>query len=183
MAKSTYSHEDFFGDIHHFDEKGHEIGVSRRNFLGGYTDYDAKGKVTGHTEESIFGDELTHYDTKGHVIGRSQEQLFGDYTEYDANGHISGTRHRSVLDADYRRLESSNSVYRRSFDPPPFLDPLSDMSDENDPAHASSAIPAYRSKPSNTARDSGRQEGGSLLSYSLMSVLFMCFVLFLATHC
>ena len=133
MAKKSYSREDLFGDIHHYDEKGHEIGVSRRGFLGGYTNYDAKGKVIGRSQDDIFGD-MTHYDTKGHVIGRSREGFLGDYTNYDARGHVTGSTHRSVWDANPDRLKTTGSVYRRSWDPPRIMDATSPASDSPAPA-------------------------------------------------
>ena len=176
MAKKTYSREDLFGDIHHYDEKGRETGVSRRGVLGGYTDYDAKGKVTGRTEEDLLGGGLTHYDKKGRVTGRSREQLFGDYAEYDAKGAPTGTRRRSVLDADARRLETTGSVYRRSIDPPPFLDEAPAQSETK-------AGTQPRPTPSDAPGGSGEQKGGSVFAYILASAAVMLFVLFLASHC
>ena len=178
MAKKTYSREDLFGDIHHYDEKGRKTGVSRRGVLGGYTDYDAKGKVTGRTEEDLLGGGLTHYDKKGRVTGRSREQLFGDYAEYDAKGAPTGTRRRSVLDADPRRLETTGSVYRRSIDPPPFLDDSPAQSETNAPAD-----PLRRPEPSDAPGGSGERKGGSVFAYILASAAVMFFVLFLAAHC
>ena len=124
MAKKTYSREDLFGDIHHYDEKGRETGVSRRGVLGGYTDYDAKGKFTG-------------------------------------------TRRRSVLDADPRRLETTGSVYRRSFDPPRLFD------DPGDPEGRGKADAPKSDTP---------HTGGAGIGLTLTGAL-MLFVLFLATHC
>ena len=44
MAGKGYSREGLFGEIYHYDEKGHMIGESRRGFLGGYTNYDEKAE-------------------------------------------------------------------------------------------------------------------------------------------
>jgi len=157
--------------------------VSRRGILGGYTDYDAKGKVTGRTEEDLLGGGLTHYDTKGRVTGRSREQLFGDYAEYDANGRPAGTRRRSVLDADPRRLETTDSVYRRSFDPPRLFDDPPAQSEESAPAADRS--PTYApppAKPSDAPKAGAAHTGGAGIALTLTGGLIL-FVLLLATHC
>ena len=56
MGKDGYSREGFFGEIIHYDNKGHKIGESWPSFFGGgYNNYDNKGHkinmnimLTGH---------------------------------------------------------------------------------------------------------------------------------------
>ncbi len=47
MGKDGYSREGFFGEIIHYDNKGHKIGESWPSFFGGgYNNYDNKGHKT-----------------------------------------------------------------------------------------------------------------------------------------
>lgn len=43
-------------------------GRSERNFGGGYTHYDSKGRKIGRSEPQIFGTGYTNYDAKGRKI-------------------------------------------------------------------------------------------------------------------
>ena len=83
-----------------------------------------------------------------------------------------------MLDADPRRLETTGSVYRRSIDPPPFLDDSPAQSETNAPAD-----PPLRPEPPNIPGGSGERKGGSVFAYILASAAVMFFVLFLAVHC
>lgn len=89
MSKKGYSRPGLFGDIHHYDEKGHKIGTSRPGLFGGYTNYDEKGHKTGHSNPGLFGD-YNHYDNKGHKTGSSRPGLFGSYSNYDEKGNRTG---------------------------------------------------------------------------------------------
>lgn len=87
MADKYRSETDFFGTIHHYDEKGKEIGRSEPGFLGGFTNYDADGKKVGRSEENFFGG-FTNYDDHGNKIGSSYPDLFGnEYSHYDSHGN------------------------------------------------------------------------------------------------
>lgn len=66
-------------------------GRSERNFGGGYTHYDSKGRKIGRSEPQIFGTGYTNYDAKGRKIGRTDKNIFGGYTTYDAKGKKIGT--------------------------------------------------------------------------------------------
>lgn len=91
MAKKEgYSREGLFGDIIHYDSKGHKIGESRPSLFGGYTNYDAKGHKIGESRPGFFGG-YTNYDAKGHKIGSVEPGLFGSQVHYDAKGHRIGT--------------------------------------------------------------------------------------------
>ena len=91
MAKKEgYSQEGLFGNINHYDAKGHKIGESRPNFFGGYTNYDTKGHKVGESRPSLFGDYTT-YDAAGHKTGSVSQGLFGSQVHYDAKGRRVGT--------------------------------------------------------------------------------------------
>ena len=64
MGKDGYSREGFFGEIIHYDSKGHKIGESRPSFFGGYNNYDNKGHKIGETRPGFFG--YNTYDNHGH---------------------------------------------------------------------------------------------------------------------
>ena len=53
--KGGYSREGLFGDVIHYDSKGHKIEESRPDLFGGYTNYDAGGHKIGRSEEELFG--------------------------------------------------------------------------------------------------------------------------------
>lgn len=90
MSKKGYSRPGLFGEIHHYDEKGHKTGTSRPGMFGGYTNYDEKGHKTGHSSPGLFGG-YTHYDNKGHKTGHSNPGMFGSYHHYDANNKSTGS--------------------------------------------------------------------------------------------
>jgi hypothetical protein len=89
MGKDGYSREGFFGEIIHYDSKGHKIGESWPSFFGGgYNNYDSKGHKTGETRPGFFG--YNTYDNHGHKTGSSSLGLFGT-NHYDSSGHRTGT--------------------------------------------------------------------------------------------
>ena len=89
MGKDGYSREGFFGEIIHYDSKGHKIGESWPSFFGGgYNNYDNKGHKTGETRPGFFG--YNTYDNSGHKTGSSSPGLFGT-NHYDLSGHKTGT--------------------------------------------------------------------------------------------
>ena len=89
MGKDGYSREGFFGEIIHYDSKGHKIGESWPSFFGGgYNNYDNKGNKTGETRPGFFG--YNTYDNHGHKTGSSSPGLFGT-NHYDSSGHRTGT--------------------------------------------------------------------------------------------
>ena len=88
MGKDSYSREGFFGEIIHYDSKGHKIGESRPGFFGGYNNYDNKGHKIGETRPGFFG--YNTYDNHGHKTGSSSPGLFGT-NHYDSSGHNTGT--------------------------------------------------------------------------------------------
>jgi len=89
MGKDGYSREGFFGEIIHYDSKGHKIGESWPSFFGGgYNNYDSKGHKTGETRPGFFG--YNTYDNHGHKTGSSSPGLFGT-NHYDSSGHRAGT--------------------------------------------------------------------------------------------
>ena len=55
MGNKGYSRQEFFGDIHHYDEHGHETGTSRPGLFGGYNHYDSNNKSTGSSDPSMLG--------------------------------------------------------------------------------------------------------------------------------
>lgn len=88
MGKDGYSREGFFGEIIHYDSKGHKIGESRPSFFGGYNNFDNKGHKIGETRPGFFG--YNTYDNHGHKTGSSSPGLFGT-NHYDSSGHKIGT--------------------------------------------------------------------------------------------
>lgn len=88
MGKDGYSREGFFGEIIHYDSKGHKIGESRPSFFGGYNNYDNKGHKIGETRPGFFG--YNTYDNHGHKTGSSSPGFFGT-NHYDSSGHKTGT--------------------------------------------------------------------------------------------
>lgn len=90
MGNKGYSRQGFFGDIHHYDERGHKTGTSRPGMFGGYTNYDANGHKTGHSDPGFFGG-YNHYDNHGKKIGHSDPSLFGGYNHYDSNNKSTGS--------------------------------------------------------------------------------------------
>ena len=149
--KVAYSRENFFGDIVHYDAKGHKVGESRKALFGGYNDYDAKGKKTGYSTEHLIGGGYTHYDNHGNKIGTSDEHLIGGgYTHRDAKGHVVGQSDRSILDIKSPEERwTTGSLYGKSWyhqggnlkmPPTEYYQKQNDSSYENMPA------PAPRSK-------------------------------------
>jgi len=94
MGKDGYSREGFFGEIIHYDSKGHKIGESRPSLFGGYSNYDAKGHKVGETRPGFFG--YNTYDNKGHKTGSSSPGFLGT-NHYDAGGHKTGTSMQGFL--------------------------------------------------------------------------------------
>ena len=81
-----------------------KTGESRRNWAGGFTDYDAKGKKIGESRPNWAGG-YTHYDTKGHKTGESRYSISG-YNHYDAKGHKTGEK------LEFKRLQSQRQHHR-----------------------------------------------------------------------
>ena len=116
--KGGYSREGLFGDIIHYDSKGHKIGESRPGWFGSYTNYDADGHKIGRSEEQFLGLGYNHYDNAGHRIGSSDESFLGGYNNYDAGGHYTGHTDRSVFDIDGNTFRRTGSMYHKYYDPP-----------------------------------------------------------------
>ena len=94
MGKDGYSREGFFGEIIHYDSKGHKIGESRPSFFGGYNNYDSKGNKIGETRPGFFG--YNTYDNKGHKTGSASPCFLGT-NHYDSSGHRTGTSMQGFL--------------------------------------------------------------------------------------
>ena len=94
--KSGYSNKGLFGNINHYDSKGHKIGESRPNFFGGYSNYDAKGHKIGESRPNFFGG-YTSYDTHGNKVGSSSPSFLGGEAHYDSQGHKIGSSSPSFL--------------------------------------------------------------------------------------
>lgn len=90
MSKKGYSRKGLFGDIHHYNERGHKVGTSRPRIFGGYTNYDAHGNKTGHSAPGLFGG-YNHYDNHGKKVGHSDPGLFGSYNHYDSHNKRTGS--------------------------------------------------------------------------------------------
>lgn len=91
MANKYRSEEGLFGTIHHYDEKGKEVGRSEPNLFGGFTNYDADGNKVGRSEQNFFGG-FTNYDDHGDKIGHSDPDFFDDgYSHYDNHGKKVGS--------------------------------------------------------------------------------------------
>ena len=89
MANKGRSDPNSLGGYTNYDEKGKRSGRTEPNLFGGYTTYDTKeGKSV---EANLFGGGYTHYDANGKKIGSSEPGFFGGYTNYDANGHKVGS--------------------------------------------------------------------------------------------
>ncbi len=112
-----FSRQGLFGNIIHYDAKGHKIGESRPSFFGGYTDYDAKGRKIGRSEENLFSPGYTHYDVHGKKIGSSDENLFGGgYTHRDASGKATGHSGRSIFDIKPpEEMQATGSLYGKQY--------------------------------------------------------------------
>ena len=111
-SKGGYSREGLFGDIIHYDSKGHKIGESRLSFWGGYNNYDAKGHKVGESRPGFLG--YNTYDNKGHKIGSTTEGFFGTTHHYDAKGHRSGSsREAFSLDPTAQVHESTGDLATR----------------------------------------------------------------------
>ena len=89
MGKRYRSERNFFGGYTTYDERGKKVSRSEPNFFGGYTTYDTHGKKIGRSEPNFFGG-YTHYDARGHKTGRSEPKFFGGFTNYDRRGHKTG---------------------------------------------------------------------------------------------
>ena len=103
---SGRSYKNAFGEIVHYDDKGHKVGKSVPDLFGGYKEYDADGHKVGRTDLNVWGDRV-HYDQDGHKVGRSVPDGLGGYRHYDENGKRVG---RSYGDAfggtrDYKDSE------------------------------------------------------------------------------
>lgn len=72
--KEGDSRRGFFGEIIHYDAKGHKVGHSDVGFLGGINHYDELGYMINHTEP-VFSEEY-HYDSKGKRTENSFFELF-----------------------------------------------------------------------------------------------------------
>lgn len=92
-SKGGYSREGFFGDIVHYDSKGHKIGESRPSLFGGYNNYDAKGHKVGESRPGFLG--YNTYDAKGHKIGSTTDGFLGTQKHYDSSGHRNGSSRES----------------------------------------------------------------------------------------
>lgn len=92
-SKGGYSREGFFGDIVHYDGKGHKIGESRPSLFGGYNNYDAKGHKVGESRPGFLG--YNTYDAKGHKIGSTTDGFLGTQKHYDSSGHRNGSSRES----------------------------------------------------------------------------------------
>jgi len=88
-SKSGYSREGLFGDIIHYDSKGHKIGESRPSLFGGYNNYDAKGHKVGESRPGFL--RYNTYDAKGHKVGSTTDGFFGTKNHYDSSGHRNGS--------------------------------------------------------------------------------------------
>ena len=64
-------------------------GRSERNFTGGYTTYDAKGRKIGTSDPKTFGG-YTHRDANRNVIGNSDPQMFRSGYSHNSSNHSSG---------------------------------------------------------------------------------------------
>ena len=87
MGNKGRSERNFGGGYTNYDSKGRKVSTTRPDvFGGGYTTYDAKGKKIGRSDPSFLGG-YNHYDAKGKKIGHSDPNGWGGYTSYDSNGH------------------------------------------------------------------------------------------------
>ena len=102
--EALYSSPGLFGQINHYDEKGHKIGESRPGLFGGFTEYDAKGHKIGESRPGFFG-SLHHYDQSGKKTGESRLGLFGGINHYDEKGKKNGHSDPSIFGGwnDYRK--------------------------------------------------------------------------------
>lgn len=107
--KKGYSRPGLFGDINHYDSKGHKIGESHPGLFGGYTNYDASGKKVGRSDPGLFGG-YTHYDNKGKKIGHSDPGLFGSYNHYDTKNKRTGSSDPGMF-GGYNHKSSSQGCY------------------------------------------------------------------------
>lgn len=116
QGKGGYSEEGLFGEIIHYDDKGHKTGESWPGLFGDYTDYDENGHKVGTSWEHAIGGGYTHYDNQGHKTGSSEEGFFGGYTHYNAEGHVYGQSDRSVLDVkSEEEIRKTGSLYGSSY--------------------------------------------------------------------
>ena len=87
MGKDGYSREGFFGEIIHYDSKGHKIGETRPGFFG-YNTYDNHGHKTGSSSPGLFG--TNHYDSSGHRTGTSMPGFIGTKTYGSGDADLIG---------------------------------------------------------------------------------------------